>query len=82
MLENEEVGHAEGGGGGALVARREEASEDHRLEDLVVRALRDAKFHAQVKEGELIIPRPCLRRVVKLREGEHERRRGGEVRDG
>ena len=82
MLENEEVGHAEGGGGGALVARCEEAGEDHRLEDLVVRALRDAKLHAQVEEGELVIPCPCLRRVVELREGEHQRRRGGEVRDG
>lgn len=82
VLKHEEVSHAEGGGGGALVARREEAREDHRFEDLVIRALRDTKFHAQIKEGDLVIPRPSLRRVVKLREGEHQWRRGGEIRDG
>ena len=61
------------------VTRCEEAGEDHRLEDLVVRTPRDAELHAQVEEGDAVVARPCLRRVVELGEGEHERRGAGEV---
>eukprot|EP00962_Isochrysis_galbana_P014240 scaffold4064_cov117-Isochrysis_galbana.AAC.3 len=78
VLEDEEVGHAEGGGGRALLARGEEPRQDHRLKRLVVQPLAHAQLLAQVAEGDLVVLQTSLLRIVKLGKGGEQPGRGGQ----